>query len=204
MSGWRAVFVETDLAMSRTSRGVSDTSASSRKHPLKLEGEALREASQRNRDRLLDLLEVLPAPTTRQEAADGLARIEATVNEGLLPEGRFRTWELDYPDGNIAAHVAVKDLPAEMDRLAAELCARWPAPGEDPVPAAAFVEWTLNGPLHPYYDGCGRISRAAGAWVLLRSGALPPRYASKAEWYRAAAGGLEAFTEYVRRSVERP
>lgn len=197
---WREIFVETDLAMSRTSRGVSDTSASSRKHPLLLDGEALREASQRNRDRLLDLLEDLPAPESARAAAEGLARIEATVNAGLLPEGRFRTWELDYPEGNIAAHVLVRDLPAEMERLAEELHARWPG---DPVATAAFVEWTLNGPLHPYYDGCGRISRGAGAWVLLRAGLLPPLYSSKSEWYEAAAGGLDAFTAFVRRSVER-
>lgn len=198
---WREIFVASDLAMSRTSRGVSDTSANPRKHPLLLEGEALREASARNRERLLDLLETLPRPDSPEAAAAGLARLEAAVNEDLLPEGRFRTWELDYPDGNISAHAAVKDLPAEMERFAVTLHERWGA--EDPAATAAFAEWNLNGPIHPYYDGCGRISRAAGAWVLLRAGEPPPLYESRPAWYEAAARGLPGFTDFVRHCVER-
>ena len=70
-----------------------------------------------------------------------------------------------------------EQIPDAIVKFAETVHVRWGELSKDPVPLAAWAEWELiGGPLHPFYDGCGRISRAFSALLLHRGGSLPPLY----------------------------
>ena len=189
-------------ALSRTFRGVSDTKASSSKHPLLLDGEALELQCAANAQRLYALLFEMShqaAPTTPAQVAERMRTIEDAVNQGLLPDGRFRNWGVSYKeDCAFATKVPWESLPQEMDRFAEEIFQRWSELEADPLALAAWAEWKIQGPLHPYYDGCGRISRGISCWLLTCGQAPLPVYTDRKEWFDHAMAGVEPFTAYVR------
>ena len=188
-------------ALSRTFHGLSDTQSSAKKRPLKLQGQELARQTSANAQELYSVLlrlRSLPAPLSAEEVSQRMEAIETAVNRGLLPAGRFRTWN---PESNDRSPFAVttpwQEVPIQLDQLCQELYRRW---REDPVVVAAWLEWTIQGPIHPYYDGCGRISRGLSAWILLGAGQPVPRYRDREEWFLRARQGLDSFTEFVRDS----
>jgi hypothetical protein len=89
-------------------------------------------------------------------------------------------------------------LPAALDRFADALHRRWAELAVDPVPLASWAEWELNGGgLHPFYDGCGRISRSFGALLLIAGGWLPPLYDDADSYFAHGHAGPAAFAAYV-------
>ena len=68
------------------------------------------------------------------------------------------------------------------------------------MPLASWSEWELNGgSLHPFYDGCGRISRSFGALLLMRASWLPPVYDNAASYFERGSRG--DFCEYMRERI---
>ncbi|MEW6284361.1 MAG: hypothetical protein AB1758_37445, partial [Candidatus Eremiobacterota bacterium] len=138
------------------------------------------------------------------EVSERMRAIEESVNRALLPAGRFRQWDPAYRgEGPFEAKIPWERIPAELEALERELFRRWESVRKDPVPVAAWLEWTIQGPLHPYYDGCGRISRGFSAWILIWADHPVPRYKDREEWFRRAREGLESFTAFVRESASR-
>ncbi len=217
---WRFVsriLHEISLRLSRTRKGISNTETSADKLPLRLIGDALRTKSAENEQMVhRSLFETRQdrAPRNGAEVQALLFQIADTTNEGLLPAGRYRTWEVGSheivpPEGEAPTTAAQMKVTAQALPMAvASFCdtvyLRW---GElqsgDPVPLAAWAEWELNGgSLHPFYDGCGRISRSFGAMLLLRGSALLPLYDNTASYFESGNRGHDAFCRYVREKIQ--
>jgi hypothetical protein len=201
------VLDENSVRLSRTRSGVSDTSTSPEKRPLALAGEALRQRAAANERRVQEFLFRTrhdPAPRDGPEVLRLLWAVADLTNEGLLPSGqRLRTWaSRPGPDGPAADRTAPAELPAALDRFAAEVHRRWPELAGDPVPLASRAEWELNGgSLHPFYDGCGRISRSFGALLLIRGSWLLPLYDQLDSYFARGHAGPAAFAGYVAERV---
>jgi hypothetical protein len=189
---------ENSLRLSRTRKGVSDTSTSERKLPLRLSGEALKARSAENElatHRLLMELRRRPEPAGPETIEAWLFAIADRTNDGLLPAGRFREW-------TIADKLLPEAVPGAVRDFCAALQARWDELAADPVPLAAWAEWELNGGvIHPFYDGCGRISRSFAALLLMRGSCLLPLFDNLASYFEHGGQGDAAFCAYYRERI---
>jgi hypothetical protein len=190
---------ENSLRLSRTRKGVSDTSTSEKKLPLRLSGEALRQRSAQNEretHRLLMQLREKSPPGTAAVVRDWLFAIADQTNDSLLPAGRFREWPIENK-------LLPEAVPGALDEFCATVHARWSELETDPVPLAAWAEWQLNGGLiHPFYDGCGRISRSFAALVLIRGSCLLPLFDDLASYFEHGKAGDAAFCAYYRERIK--
>lgn len=216
---WRFVsriMKENTLRLSRSRQGKSDTGSSNGKEPLLLEGEALKEKVIQNEDtvhRYIYSAINKANPQSSEDVKQILFAIADMTNEGLLPKGRFRTWEIHANQQSVTGEETVSGPEAKMDpgelpeavtKFCSTISVRWNELYEDPVPLAAWAEWQLNGgPLHPFYDGCGRISRAFAAFLLVAGGHLLPLYDNSRSYFTHGNKGIETFTVYVRHSIDR-
>lgn len=201
------ILKENSTRLSRTRGGESSTATSPEKQPLLLQGEALRRraaANERRVQRFLFRSRHDPAPPDGKAVLDLLWQIADLTNDGLLPSTeKLRTWpshpEPPAPPGN---RVEPASLAAALEQFAGEVHRRWPELAVDPVPLASWAEWELNGgSLHPFYDGCGRISRAFGAMLLLRASWMLPLYQDQALYFAHGHRGPKGFADYVRRRI---
>ena len=121
------------------------------------------------------------------------------VNDGLLPAGvRWREWDFPVAMGAVPK-VPFAELPARMAEFAGRVAARRDG---DRFALAAWVEWELNyGTLHPFYDGCGRISRAYAACWLMAADIPLPVHGSADDYAVAAMEGVGEFVEYYRSRI---
>src|SRR5262245_6257095 len=88
---------ENSLRLSRTRKGVSDTQTSARKAPLRVVGDDLKTRSAENEQRVHRFIFVTrtdPPPGSIEDVKTFLLEIADLTNEGLLPNGRFRTWPI--------------------------------------------------------------------------------------------------------------
>lgn len=205
---------ENSLRLSRTRQGISDTSTSASKAPLRAAGDDLKRRSAENEQRAHRLIfetRIDPTPGSVDAVKVVLFQIADLTNEGLLSNGRFRTWPIGeqlipLEDGGVT--VAKPKIPP--DGLVEAVCAfctrvfeNWHLLKTDPVKLAAWSEWELNGgSLHPFYDGCGRISRSFGAALLIRGSCLLPLYDGTSSYFKAGNSGEEAFCDYMRKSIK--
>jgi hypothetical protein len=203
---WRflaRILDENSARLSRTRSGVSDTSTCREaKRKLLLEGEALKAhsaANERAAQQFLFASRHDPPPRSGDEVLGLLWRVADTINAGLLPTAdKLRRWD-SRPDPSAPAAVAPEELPEALEAYAEVVCRRWRELADDPVPLASWAEWGLNGgTLHPFYDGCGRISRAFGALLLVRGSWLLPLYEDRDTYFEQGHRGERAFADHVR------
>ncbi len=215
---WRLVsriLDENSRRLSRTRAGRSDTGSSALKQPLLLSGDALRARAAHNELKMHEFVWSTrrAGPPDNVDAVRSLLfEIADLTNDGLLPAGRLRTWPIGAHQASASGGVAVSgpeakvapdDIPEAVDAFCAIVHARWPELSVDPVPLASWAEWQLNGgPLHPFYDGCGRIARSFGAARLIRGSTLLPLYDSPSAYFRHGNGGNESFAVYVRARID--
>ena len=211
-AGWpfiARIMNENSDRLSRTRKGVSDTSTSDVKRPLLLAGEALKRRSAENEERaqryVFDVRSD-PPPADGRDVLGILWGVADRTNDGLLPSGKLREWAIKRtPNGGangVVDAVPVSGLEMALGRFADQIAARWSELACDPVPLAAWAEWELNGgSLHPFYDGCGRISRSFAALLLVRSGCLLPLYDDIGSYFFHGNQGEEAFVQYVRNRI---
>lgn len=213
---WRFVariMDENSVRVSRTRAGISDTSTSAGKRKLLLEGDRLKERSAANEEqmqRLIFEMRHVEAPKNAARVLDLVWQIADTVNAGLVrPDNRLRQWpsyaELPAVDGRPARRAA-RRAPAElceaMDQFAELIVFRWKELSADPVPLASWAAWELNGgTLHPFYDGCGRISRAFEAMLLLQGSSLLPLYEDRDTYFIHGHRGEQAIATYARARI---
>ncbi len=101
----------------------------------------------------------------------------------VAPKSYFRTWELDkkiYPRS-----VSPQTLPAlhlEFCKCVAMVLAN---NNMNQLRNAAWIERTFESELHPLPDGCGRVAKLLGAWILLRGGKYPAHFDDRAAYYAA-------------------
>jgi hypothetical protein len=216
-AGWSLVsriLDENSRRLSRTRRGTSDTGSSALKRPLRLSGEPLRVRAEKNEHLVHEF--IFAARRARPKSGSSvralLFAIADLTNDGLVPDGRFRTWSIGAHQPSASGGAAVSgpeakiepaDIPAAIDRFSATIHERWNELSVDPIPLAAWAEWQLNGgALHPFYDGCGRIARSFGAALLIRGSSLLPLYDAPAEYFSRGNLGEAAFAGYVSERID--
>lgn len=200
--GGYSAFEEKALAgiqgMSRTAKGVSDTSTSTDKQKLKVEeGEklaaktsenvkgALRMAFNAKDEEFVDADEV-------HRFTEGLAR---KVSEDLLPEGQglYRTWETPNKQ------TTPSKIKAETREFTSQLYEKLKAK-EDPIQTAAWAERQMAN-IHPWADGVGRTTKVLSAFILARGGAGLPKYPSSKSYYSEIKKSPESWEKFYRSMI---
>lgn len=130
---------------------------------------------------------------------EGLARIVANVPKdgGASCNSLFRKHEVPYGD-KVPPDAAAMRMDAFYEQLAFSLermeC--------DFIELAAWVEREIDRTIHPFEDGCSRVSKLTSAFVLLFGGAEIPVYPSREVYYSALEGRLFCPSEDRRVAVD--
>jgi hypothetical protein len=178
---WFESVLETVNSLSRTTKGISDTSSATEKPKLAVkEGEHLIDSASRNLMRAMDYLWSNRSIcfTSSEDVQDFIDYLATIVSDGLLQQGQslYRTWDTPYGQTH----------PSEIMEQYSKFC-EWFLTAlntGDPVATAAIVEKRLNGEIHPFSDGCGRTSMLLAAFVLLRHNINPVVYPSRKEYFK--------------------
>lgn len=193
-----------DTTLSRTvSTGKVLLTTSSRKKPSLLEGTDLAArivANRREVGRLI-LKYSKQVPSHWFDYLGIMILIAYQSLDGLLPDGILRKWDYDpskYGVISTSQLCSPEDLPFKLESFVKE----WfpfllESSGDAAVRHVADIEWEIGvGALHPFYDGCGRISRYFSALLSYHKG-LPLRvHESRSLYMASASAGREAFQEY--------
>ncbi len=178
---WMENVISNIQSLSRTLKGISDTSSSAEKPKLEIEeGDALAEKTFCNLQHALEYLwenrrKIFKSPDEMREFIDNLATI---VSEGLLKEGQslYRTWETKF------GQTKPEDIETEYQKFCEWLFKT--IESSDAVETAALIEKRLDGEIHPFADGCGRTAKLLSAFILMRHGSLLPKYKDRKEYYK--------------------
>lgn len=194
---------QNDLVLSRTAiTGAIDRSVSHNKKPPLLFGPKLEERVRANRELVAQFIiwQTHHKPDSEWEYVFSLTTLAHITGIGILPEGILRRWPYDV-SGTLAG--AGKSVPAQnipsgiidLGRRTFELSSSYEI--NDRLRKIASVEWDIGiGPLHPFYDGCGRVSRYFAVLVSLWNQLPLVRHSSRDEYFRCAKAGREAFGDY--------
>lgn len=191
--------LENSGRLSRTRKGTSDVSASHQKCSLLKSGDELQRHAADNERRAATLAwRVAQSGLRWPEALLALVlNVAVEVNNGLLPLGLFRTWAHASTDGIEHALSPPDSILESLYQCTIETTRLWKC--GLPIDAAASLEWELMfGPLHPFYDGCGRTSRIVGAALLYAAGLALPRHDLASAYFAAGSDGTETFAKYLR------
>jgi hypothetical protein len=208
------IMTENNRRLSRTYKGQSDTGTSAEKLPLLLSGDALKEQVEQNEREVHKFIHAqrnAEAPSCAADVQKLLFHIADLTNHNLLPDGGLRTWPIEpnqrsLTSGEVISGPAAKVPPEKLETAIAEFAETiwdcWREIAQDPVPLAAWAEWELNGgSLHPFYDGCGRISRAFAAALLVRGRCLLPLFEDSAAYFTIGTCGVSDWVAYYRKQI---
>jgi hypothetical protein len=169
---------------SRTARGVIDTSASVGKAAVVQTGMSQSETASLAETNFRQTVEHLYDNRAKLFSSPGeLQRfIEDTavrVNRGITRDGVLYRQD----DSNKFPYTRIKDLEGAKNNFYEEFFGKLIHSDTDPVETAGWVEYRTNFTDHFFADGCGKISKAVGYWVLMRSGKELPKYRGEKELY---------------------
>ena len=194
--------IERITALSRSFRGESNTDVSACKEPFIVPADEVSQRVIANFRLAVSRFSTLGPRDLRvgQDAEVVLLDIARTVNEGLHPDKRplLRTWET-----GLLGHAALVELRDSYDRFCGEFAQEWPFSFRDPAPFGAWIEWTANARGHFWYDGCGRITRAAAVTALSRAELAYPQFESRAEYFELISQPLASWTKTYAMRVGR-
>ena len=113
----------------------------------------------------------------------------------VADDAKLRTWDIGtkYPN-----RVAPEDVPAAYNRFCEEVAMRLQAVRADAAQEAAWIERAFDSEVHPLPDGCGRVARLLGAWMLLRAEKYPARFENRTAYYDAMESSDEAWEHFYR------
>ncbi len=191
-----------DAALSRTvasSRVNNDVS--NKKLPLLLAGTELAQAIEENRK--LVAAYIIGAPKNSTASANDLHAAILTIASltlrGMLPDSLFRKWSISgrkFGPSEDSEAVEPDQIASKLQVLADDMASSLK---EDTISAAAALEWAIGtGPLHPFYDACGRISRASAALILVTSRLTLPAYPNRDDYFAASTQGRKQFERSFR------
>jgi hypothetical protein len=199
------------MAMSRTARGVIDTSASAEKAQSMtgVSGEAAADLAKQNFDTAIEIAlenrdHQFESPTELRAFVEALAE---QVNSGIVKDGNL----IRSSDSQKYPYVRIANLENEMNKFYDGLYERLNDPDHDPVEAAAYAEFGIDFAGHFFADGCGKTAKVVSSYVLMRSGHELPEYKGGREAYyanqlkqiagedeQADAEGYQKFLNYYR------
>lgn len=198
---FRSIVHENSRRLSRTRHGIGDVSAGRGKILSVVDEERLAARAEANEDAACLLVWKFAAEGTTTNPSillNEVTTIARAVNAGIVPEGKlFREWI--PPEGE---RCPVEAISSQLWQLVETVAAEVKGGSEDAVATAALVEWALNGgELHPFYDGCGRISRLWSSRLLLTHGLSVPLWEGRNEYFDRGGAGKLIFTEYMRSRI---
>lgn len=181
--------------MSRTRKGISDTSSSADKPKLTTEGAELADKADRNFRSALQLVweHRQDSFATSQEVGKFIEGLARAVSDGLLQEGQglWRTWETK------SKQTPISEIPKTLAGFYQEFCQRLETQS-DPVATAAWVEQQFDGRIHALADGCGRTTKLLSALVLARNNHPLPNYSDRDEYYQNIEKSFPEREKYYR------
>lgn len=193
-----------DKNLSRTVMSACvNTDVSPDKVPLLISGSMLERTIERNRVLMANYILGAP-PDSASNAGDlhaSVLTIASLALQGMLPSSLFRKWQLN--DRKFGPEEDSREVPpGRIQHELGELAQRVIDSSLDPIRRAALLEWSIGtGPLHPFYDACGRIGRAAAALVLVQGGILLPNYPAREVYFSVSTKGWMCFEEGFRQWV---
>ena len=172
---------------SRTVKGVVDVSASDTKADAMqlLDGSSAKDIALRNYlDAVCFVYENRDISfDTASSLQDFILTIGKIINKGILKEGYL----LRRPGRvNPEFHYEDAEKLEEAFYLVCERFLAYVHESKDPVYLAAYLEYYLNMKLHLFADGCGKSSKIAAAFILMRNRLPLPVYRTNEEYYRYA------------------
>lgn len=195
---------EIDELLSRTAAtGRIDLAASPEKLSSMREGDDTTDTHRVNLQLIVSFINwrALNVPSSAVEMFASLTTLAHLTNMSLTPSILFRHWPYAGKGAwvsrwnSVEAHAA----PAEMWRIIVGAFENLHEPRylRDLV---AGLEWDIGiGPVHPFYDGCGRISRYFTALIAMWTNIVVPLHGSRDEYMHAAGIGRSHFVEYWKR-----
>jgi len=196
-------------ALSRTAKGVSASSSSEKPSLLVTEGAELAARVKEN----FGHAAAKAYSTSMNDLCDehGLRSfvdsIAIQMSSGLLKGSSiYRTWvQGKYPiqsETTPPQKVEPKDLEREYAEFVRTLAIKLDTLSvRVVVEVAAWVERDLNWRIHPFADGCGRVSVLLGAWVLHQASIPPALIRDRTEYYTAMNASEEKWITYYSDSV---
>ncbi len=193
-----------DRVLSRTVKtGRVDTDASHLKKSLIISEACLLDTIHRNRSAVARFITTHAAyvPRTSAEIVGALLTIAFLSNDGVVAGGIFRQWTYNAQVKELQGkEIAPNDIPGQLWRVGGILLdASNYRQVDERLELIASVEWEIGiGPLHPFYDGCGRISRYYTAINSLWFGVPLKRQQERDQYMRHASKGKRHFIEYYK------
>jgi hypothetical protein len=195
-----------DRTLSRTvATGTIDRTASPAKRPALVTGSALLARIAANRRLVARFIAWRRRawPATAAEHFGVICTLAHLAGLGIFPAGLFREWEYDAGRHGVAGHPVPRDeVPAALLGFAGEISRARALRAPARIELVARTEWEIGiGPLHPFYDGCGRISRYTATLLSLWLDVPVVTHASRDAYLGAARAGRDAFVTYYRRCL---
>ena len=177
---------------SRTFRGVGSNETSDQKLEILTQGSELADqASQNFRRGVQYFYDALATGVFHKpdRACVVLSAAPTIFNHAIvqLDQGPFRTWETPHK------HVPPECIASELASFANLLAQLLHNPAIRPIALAAWIEHDLNGRIHPYSDGCGRISRGLSTALLALHNIKRPVFHSRDEYIEGFAAPFDTW-----------
>lgn len=198
-----AYLSQLDSTLSRTvMQGAVTRSASADKLPMLLSGEVLLTTIERNRAMASRLI-AWKAKSPPSAATDILCSLFAIAESSLmeiLPAGLFRAWPYDhrqYVPTSEEEQCSPSEIWERLTSLASRCFTGMQTTEGARLSLVSAIEWELAVcPLHPFYDGCGRVSRYFSTLLCLWSEECPRVHPCRTIYLEAARAGRKAFESY--------
>lgn len=191
-----ARFYENIVTTSSTALGREESKHKPGKPRLGMSGATLEQRVKTNSFQVAAV--IIRACNESWPANKTIREIINATHDGFSPKlGKFRTHQTAARYG-----VLPKDISRRMREFEKTLEMRLDR--TDPVWLAAWAEFQFDELIHPLSDGCGRVSKAISAWILVRKGLPLPRYGARKIYLRAVQSGWKQFLDYYRRCCFRP
>jgi hypothetical protein len=196
---WKVRIFSSISNLSRTSAGSANKAYSEKPALLITDPQKLSTQTAQNLARAIAYVWE-QGPLVLPEAGHVRAFIDALserVSDKLVaPEYRLRTWELDrkiYP-----AACSPERIPEVYARFCEGVEMILTSHGATQVRNANWIEREFDSELHPLADGCGRVAKLLGAWILLRRGKYPAHFDDRAEYYAAMRSSQRVWEKFYR------
>lgn len=134
---------------------------------------------------------------------------------GFAVNPRYRLWTPAYTTYLVPPVLLEQAMDAFYDEVGYQLQdlpendpeyeedAGEPYPLEQVAKVLAYIDVMQDGEIHPWMDGCGRVSTAHVMWVCAAFGVDPPLFAPTKDEHYANIRDLEAHTQYYLKCFER-
>ena len=194
-------FVNIVKITSRTAKGISDTSVSQQKEKTLIEGEDLVDQVNINTHDVAEYLwNLRNVEINTVDDLKNILKVSAKKINNQIGMFALRTWEVKY-----GRKVNPEDLPQEMENFYQQYFDKLKQVQNNELSAhelASWIEWSVDTDLHPFVDGCGRISKAWSGLVISMTGQRQPTHESREEYYKAINGDADQFKQYYLEHVK--